>query len=314
MRPTAPTIRAFFSLFRFYIACVPLMLTAAVYLPGPRMSHKQPPPLTLLLIFALLSASSACATAEIPSTAPADIATIVAATQKAAPTHTPSPVVSPTATMAPTLTFTPVPGTPAAPTRVDLSGGATSASLSSQIGAGETAAYAFRGAQAEPLLLSLTSGAGDATLFLMSQGGTYFLRPGRSTSWRGTLPQAGNYFVGVYGGAMPTDYALSLQLVQRIRFKEGATTAAVSGRTPRGTTATYSVFAIKGETLVLTLSSADGKAALAVSGFVDGQTYLSASEKEYQIKLPAPRTQDYIVEVVPLTGESVFHILDVQVD
>ena len=77
---------------------------------------------------------------------------------------------------------------------------------------------------------------------------------------------------------------------------------------------TYSVFAIKGETLVLTLSAAERKAAMAVSGFVDGQTYLAASEEDYQIRLPAPSTQDYIVEVVPLTGESVFHILDVQVD
>jgi hypothetical protein len=263
---------------------------------------------------ALLSASSACATVDIPGTSPADIATIVAATQKAAPTLTTSPIVSPTATAAPTLTSTPVPGTPEAPTRVGLAEGAKSAVLRSQIGAGETAAFVFRGAQAEPLLLSLTSGAGDATLFLMSQGGTYFLRPGRSTAWRGTLPQAGSYFVGVYGGATPTDYTLSLQLVQRIRFEEGATTTAVTGRTPRGTIMTYSVFAIKGETMVLTLSSADGKAALAVSGFVDGQTYLAASEQEYQIKLPAPSTQDYIVEVVPLTGESVFHILDVQVD
>jgi hypothetical protein len=278
------------------------------------MSRKRTFPLTPLVIFALLSFSSACATADIPGTSPADIANIVAATQTAAPTLTASPVVSPTATIAPTLTSTPVPGTPVAPTRVDLSEGAKAAILSSQIGAGETAAYVFPGAQAEPLLLSLTSGAGDATLFMMSQGGTYFLRPGRSTSWRGTLPQAGNYFVGVYGGAMPTDYTLSLQLVRRIKFKEGATTASVSGRTPRGTTMTYSVFAIRGETLVLTLSAADGKAAMAVTGFIDGQTYLSASENEYQIKLPAPRTQDYIVEVVPLTGESVFHLLDIQVD
>jgi hypothetical protein len=212
------------------------------------------------------------------------------------------------------LTFTPVPGTPIAPTRVDLSEGAKSAILSSHIGAGETDAYVFFGAQAEPLLLSLTSDTGDATLFMMSQGGTYFLRPGKSTAWRGTLPQAGSYYVGIYGGAAPTDYTISLQLVHRIKFKEGATTTAVSGRTPRGTIMTYSVFAIKGQTLVLTLSAADGKTAMAVSGFVDGQTYLAASEQEYQIKLPVPSTQDYIVEVVSLTGESVRHILDVEVD
>jgi len=278
------------------------------------MAPQQRYSLKALSTLALLSILSACATAEIPSTAPADISTIVAATQKAAPTVTASPVVLPTLTAAPTPTFTPVPGTPIAPLQVDLSEGVRSAVLSSQIGAGETAAYVFRGAQAEPVLLSLSSDAGDATLFLMSQGGTYFLRPGKATSWRGTLPQAGRYFAGVYGGALPTGYTLSLQLVQRIKFKEGAISAAVSGRTPRGTTMTYSVFAIRGETLVLTLSAADGKAALAVSGFVDGQTYLAASENEYQIKLPVPTTQDYIVEVVPLTGESVSHLLEVLVD
>lgn len=278
------------------------------------MAPRRHRPRLSFLIFALLGVTAACAPAEIPSTAPEDIATIVAATQRAAPTPTASPILSPTPTIAPTFTSTPVPGTPVAPFQVDLSQGARSAILQSRIGPGETAAYVFRGAQAEPLLLSLSSTAGDATLFMMSQGGTYFLRPGKSTHWRGTLPQAGRYFVGVYGGASATDYTLSLQLVQRIKFKEGASTAAVSGQTPGGTIMTYSVFAIKGQTLVLTLSSADGKAALAVSGFVDGQTYLAASDNEYQIRLLAPTTQDYIVEVVPLTGESVFHILDVQVD
>jgi hypothetical protein len=269
--------------------------------------------LLCLIAMGLLSALAGCGPAAVPTMSPEEIASIVGATQTAAPSLTPSPVVSPTRTPKPTLTSTPVPGTPAAPTRIGLLRGATSAVVSADIGAGETRAYVVRGVQAQPMLVQLISSAGDASLFMMSQGGTYFLRPGLAASWRGSLPQSGNYYLGVYGGSVPTDYTLSMQLATRIRFREGLSGAALSGKTPDGTIATYSLFAAKADQLTVVLSGTGQRAALNIHGFIDGKTYLSSSDQLTSLKLSVPVTQDYIIEIVPLFGETVSFVLDVQI-
>ena len=164
------------------------------------------------------------------------------------------------------------------------------------------------------MLVRLDSPAGDATLFVMSQGGMYFLRPGIAASWRGSLPRSGEYFLGIYGGAVPTDYVLSAQLATRIRFKEGEHATTIAGNTPDGAIASFSVFGVKGDKMAITLSGAGGRAALGVFGFVDDQTYLAASDNQRSLKLTLPVTQDYIIEIVPLPGEAIDFILDVQVE
>jgi hypothetical protein len=212
------------------------------------------------------------------------------------------------------MTSTAVPGTPAAPTSITLAGGATSSLLRSHIGAGETKAYAVRGTQGQPMLVSLESTDGDASLIVLSQGGTYFLRPGIRSDWRGTLPEAGTYYLGVYGGANPTEYSLFVQFVDRIRFKEGANAATVSGRAPGGSSVAYSVLGEKGDRLSVTLSGTGRAAFLAVSGFVDGNTYLRALEGKISFALELPTTQDYVLMIVSSSGESVGYILDVKID
>ena len=264
-----------------------------------------------LVALGFLTVMPACNGVDPPSTAAADIATIVAATQRAAPAITSSPTAPPTVTASPTIPPTPIQGTPEARTRVDLLHGASSAVIHAHIAPAESQAYVVRGNQAQPFLLRLNSSAGDAALSMMSQGGTFFLRPGVATYWRGVLPQTGDYHLGVYGGLEPTDYMLSVQLAKRIRFKEGASAATVSGKAPNGSVAAYSLFGTKAERMVVTLSGAGRRAALSVLGFVDGESYLSASDEETTLTLVLPATQDYIIEIVPDPGETVGYILDV---
>jgi hypothetical protein len=164
------------------------------------------------------------------------------------------------------------------------------------------------------MIVNLESTTGDATLFMMSQGGTYFVRPGLATAWRGTLPQAGDYFLGVYGGAAATDYTLSLQQVTRITFKEGQEMKTLAGMIPAGSMGTFSLFAIKGDKVMVTLSGAGGKAALAISAFVDGKPYLEATAAETQYTLVIPATTDYIIELVPNTLQDIDYILDLKVE
>jgi hypothetical protein len=192
--------------------------------------------------------------------------------------------------------------------------GATSASINAHIGAGESQAYVVRGLQGQPMLVRLVSAGGDASLFMMSQGGTYFLRPGIDTSWQGSLPQTGSYYLGIYGGAQPSDYTLAVQLATRIRFKEGDPITTVSGRIPAGTIATYSVYGIKGKKIYITLSGAGTRAALSVTGFIDGKSYLAASARKSSFRGTIPATEDYLLEIIPRTGETVGYILDVEIE
>ena len=177
----------------------------------------------------------ACSPTAIPSTSPDAIATIVAATQQAAPTFTPLPPSTRTPRPTPTPLPTPILGTPESPVRLSMPNGATSALIEGHISPGETQSFAVRGIQGQPMLVQLESSTGDAVLSMMSQGGTFFIRPGVADYWRGVLPQAGVYYLGVYGGAQPTDFRLSVMLVSRVVFKEGETKATVIGRTPDGT-------------------------------------------------------------------------------
>ena len=255
---------------------------------------------------------AACAPAAIPSTSPDDIGTIVAATQRAAPTFTPLAPSTRTPRPTPTPLATPILGTPENTVRVGMPNGATSALIDGQINPGETQSFAVRGYQGQPMLLQLEPSTGTS-LSMMSQGGTFFIRPGVTDNWRGVLPQAGVYYLGVYGGAAPTAFRLTVTLVNRVVFKEGETKSTVVGRTPNGTTSALSVFGLKGAKIVLTLSGTGTEAAISIEGFADRKTYLDASADKRSFTLVAPLTQDYIIQIVPDAGATTNYVFDVDV-
>jgi hypothetical protein len=192
--------------------------------------------------------------------------------------------------------------------------GATSALVEGQVYPGETRSFAVRGIQGQPMLVQLESATGDAALSMMSQGGTFFVRPKVADYWNGTLPQAGMYYLGVYGGTVPTDFRLTVTLVTRVVFKEDDPTATVIGRTPNGTVSALSVFGLKGAKLILTLSGTGTEAAMSVEGFADRKSYLDAAADQRRFVLVAPVTQDYIVRIVPDAGATTNYIFDVTVE
>ena len=265
-------------------------------------------------MLAALVLQAACAPTAVASTSPDAIATIVAATQLAAPTYTALPPSTRTPSPTPTPLPTPILGTPESPVLLRMLNGATSALIEGQISPGETQSFAVRGIQGQPMLVQLESSAGDAALSMMSQGGTFFIRPRVADFWRGVLPQAGMYYLGVYGGAQPTDFRLSVTLVSRVVFKEGEDTATVTGRTPDGTLSALSVFGLKGSKITLTLSGTGTEAAMGIEGFADRKPYLDASDDKRSFTFVVPVTQDYIVKIVPEAGATTNYVFDVRVD
>jgi hypothetical protein len=191
--------------------------------------------------------------------------------------------------------------------------GATSAIVQGHIRPGETQSFAVRGVQGQPMILELESSTRDAGLSMMSQGGTFFIRPGVGDRWRGVLPQAGVYYLGVYGGPQPTDFRLTVTLISRVIFKEGEDSATAAGRTPDGTVSALSIFGLKGAKLTLTLSGTGSEAAMSVEGFQDRKFYLDISVDKRSFTLVAPATQDYIVRIVPDAGATTNYVFDVSV-
>ena len=267
---------------------------------------------------------AACAGSSVPSTSPEAIGTIVAAKMRAITPQTrqtASPLTLSTSTNV--LASSPVPPTlqPAGPTaaasaatRINFLNDATTGVVTAPIQAGQTLNFVLQAQQAQPMLVSIDSLNQDVTLSLKTQGGTSMLNASaHQPSWRGTLPQTEDYYLGVYGGASAENFTLTVTLPSRIRFTVGADSTKVIGKTVAGYSANYTIFAIKGQKMTVTLANLSGDAALTIYGFTDGQPYVRAATEQTSFTLKLPRTQDYIIQVVPKGRSTVSYLLNVQI-
>jgi hypothetical protein len=266
----------------------------------------------VLQVLSLAALVSACSPAPMPSTSPADLATIVAGTasalQTAAPITLPSrPLSSPAAApSAPTPTSAP-------PVRIHFPPDGTTVLLKAHIAAEAAQTYAFQAIQGQPMLVAITPGESLA-LSIETQGGTSLLRPslGQST-WSGVIPRTEDYYLTVTGGHKAADYALQVELVTRIKFNEGATSTLVNGATADGLPMVYSVFAAAGKQLDISFAAGSSSAYLAVHGFADGKEYLPASAAKARLLLDVSQTQDYIIEVIPKDQKALHFALSVEI-
>jgi hypothetical protein len=197
--------------------------------------------------------------------------------------------------------------------RIEFLPDATTAMLHGVIGPAELQTFVLRADLGQPLLVEVASAGNDVHLALRTEGGTSILSPdSEQTGWRGAAPDTEDYYVGVQGGSAARAFTLSVKEPRKIRFKEGAASARILDRAVGGASMAYSVLAIKGEELDLGLSGVGSKAALGVTGYVDGKVYLDAQDGETSFSMEVPLTQDYIVEVVPSGGKTLSFALGIE--
>ncbi len=257
----------------------------------------------------------ACIPAAIPDTSPASVATIVAGTFAAAATASPMTAATLNSTRAPTpRPPTPVPS-PAPATRVNFAPDGTTATITVRVQPNQLQSFVLHADLGQPLLVQLDSGVGDLALSIRSQGGTMLLSADeKQVTWRGSLPQTENYYIDIHGGSTAEDMQLTVQLARKIIFKEGAAAARVLDKTAGGSVMVYSVLGVKGDTMDVGLSGVGTDASLAVSGYVDGETYLTAEKDKTSFSMELPSTQDYIIEVVPKDSKVLNFALGVQME
>jgi hypothetical protein len=199
------------------------------------------------------------------------------------------------------------------PRRIDFVPDATRAIMKGVIGPTDVQTYILRADLGQPLLVQVESASKDVHLALRTEGGTSILSlaAGRA-SWSGAAPDTEDYFIEIQGGRTAQAFTLSVKKPRRIKFKEGAASARILDQAVGGVPMDYSVLAIKDEELDVGLSGVGSEAALGIMGYVDGHIYLDPQDGETSFSMTVPLTQDYIVEVVPSSGQTLKFALGVE--
>ena len=215
----------------------------------------------------------------------------------------------------PTSTAVPAPSsTSASAMRITFLNGATVGAVGAPILAGNSHNYVLQALRGQPMFAYVASPDNDVTLSITGQDGVIILSAAaHQISWQGTLGKTEDYYLTVYGGASTENYSLTVTIPSRVQFAKGADSATVSGKTVAGYDVSYVVYAAKGQTMNVELGNLSGKASLSIYGFTDGQRYLSSDTGQTSYHFVLPATQDYIIVVVPATGNVVSYTLTVKI-
>ncbi len=270
---------------------------------------------------AVLMVTAACLAltpSPLPTTSPEGLATIVAATMQAISALTPSPTLPPTPTptpLPPTVlppTFPPLLPTLALPpaTRLPIPAGATTGEVGAWIQPGEVQHYVLKALQGQPMRAQVLSPNNEVTLSIRTQGGTFLLNPtARQSAWQGLLPVGEDYYLSVYGGNTATYFTLSVEIPQRIQFRQGKDSIILTGKTAGGYRVAYVLFALEEQRMSVSLNGVGENAVLAVDGFSDGRSYLTPAAGRTTFGMKLASSQDYIIQVVPRGGQEVKYTL-----
>jgi len=219
------------------------------------------------------------------------------------PTPTPEP---PTPTSVP-ATPTPEPPTPTAttePTRIQFEPGTTSATVTGSIERDAVEHYVLRALAGQTMEVVITSLNNDVLLDVLGADGTVLKRhPVGQPYWRGELPSTQDYFINDVSVGNETSYTLAVTISAlepepaRIQFEPGATSAVVEGSMEQpGAYHRYVLRALRGQRMVVHVSSAEWAVAISVEG-EDG-SFWSVPFVEATLTIEElPATQDYVISL-----------------
>ena len=271
------------------------------------------PFIALLAIFIAIAACTGSNSA-IPSPAPNDVATVVAATMQAIQAQATPTALPPTATPI-TASATPplLPPTPVLPaaTRINFLADATAGVVTGTIQSGQSLYYVLNAAQGQPMIAMVDSYNHDVTMTIKTAGGTSLLNNGQNLNT--LLPVSEDYYITVMGGSSAENFTLTVETPARISFAIGKNNSIISGKTAGGYVVSYVIFAQQGQNMEVDLNGVGKGAALTVWGFSDGQPYIRSVTGATTFSMKLPISQDYIIDIVPNAGTEVGYTIVVTV-
>jgi len=236
-----------------------------------------------------------------------------APTDTEVPADTAAP--APTDTLPPTPTqFVPPAATVPSGDRILFQTGSTVAVAQGSLAAGTTHTYIIGALKGQPMSLNISSPNNAMSLAVTAPGGAQLLAASAGqTYWQTRLPASGDYAVVVNSNSVAGAYTFTVSIAARIQFAAGAVQWTTTSQTFDGFTAQYVVYALKGQTMSLTVTGTGGNGVLTVAGFDDGQPYLRYVTERTDFSMQLPATEDYIIGVYPRAGAVVPFTLTVNI-
>jgi len=178
------------------------------------------------------------------------------------------------------------------PARIQFATGGTSAIMQGKLEANSKLDYLLNAGADQTLEVTLSPSSG-LTLAIFGADGSTIDSASSNLSFRGVLPKTQDYILELASGSSATDYSMSVDLPQRIRFTTGSTSANLTGTVPADLSQFFILRAAKGQTLNVTATPQD-KLQLIIYG-VDGSVLRSGMGQGASFTGVLPSTQDYIL-------------------
>ena len=195
------------------------------------------------------------------------------------------------------------------PARIQFATGGTSAIVQGKLEANSKLDYLLNAGAGQTLEVTL-SPSSSLTLAIFGADGSTIDSAGSNLSFRGVLPKTQDYILELASGSSATNYIISVDLPQRIRFTTGSTSANLTGTVPADLSQFFILRAAKGQTLNVTATPQD-KLQLIIYG-VDGSVLRSGMGEGASFTGVLPSTQDYILVLKSANQVQVF-TLNVQI-
>ena len=178
------------------------------------------------------------------------------------------------------------------PARIQFATGGTSAIMQGKLEANSKLDYLLNAGADQTLEVTLSPSSG-LTLAIFGADGSTIDSASSNLSFRGVLPKTQDYILELASGSSATNYSMSVDLPQRIRFTTGSTSANLTGTVPADLSQFFILRAAKGQTLNVTATPQD-KLQLIIYG-VDGSVLRSGMGQGASFTGVLPSTQDYIL-------------------
>jgi hypothetical protein len=127
--------------------------------------------------------------------------------------------------------------------------------------------------------------------------------------WAGLLPSSGNFIVRITGRGKPEAYWVKVQIPRRVILTDEFPTQSYSGVALPSLPVDYVLKGVQGKTVTVELRTAETRTALNVYGIEDGTVLLANAAGQQKFAGAVPKTQDYMISVVPAAEDSTDYAL-----
>jgi len=257
----------------------------------------------------LMIVSTLLAACNLPKATPVlPTSTNVPTDTAAPPLNTPTPTLS-SPTPNPTATVQ------GGITNLVFDPGTTAVVAQGDLQPNQSQTFTLQAGQNQAMILLLNSTNGGASLAVYEPNGNALLDPSKKwSSWQWLLPKSELYTINVNAGASAESFILTAKVAARVTFAPGTTTATVAGSTPKGYVISYAIHGAANQTMSISLDAPGNTCALDIFGLAYGEILLSDSADALTWTGTLPSNEDYIIEVVPKSGQVINFNLNISIN